>query len=902
VSSPALFRSPPTPVNQIQGRLLSLAAIFLFLFSVTLTLAPAVRIHSWQAEYPWQHWLGYAAWLAAILFAHLQTARRLPYRDPYLLPATALLSGWGLLTIFRLAPSFGFRQSAWLLVAVAVVAVGLRLPHDLGFLRRYKYLWLTGGLLLTALTFLIGTNPSGAPYPRLWLGGFGIYLQPSEPLKLLLIIYLAAYLAGGVSGFTPRLLLLSPRLLPLLAPTLLMTGAALLVLVLQRDLGTSTIFLFLYAAIVYIASGNKRILLLSGLAFLLAAIVGYSLFDVVRLRVEAWSDPWSDPSGRSYQIVQSLLAIANGGLLGRGPGLGSPGLVPVPHSDFIFVSIVEETGLMGALGLLLLLGLVTVRGLRTALRAPDSFRRFLAAGLTAYLVSQSILIISGNLRLLPLTGVTLPFVSYGGSSLLTSYLALFFLLVISDQEQARPAAFMTTPCPEPKLYLQLGAILLSGLLAAALATGWWACYRAPELLARTDNARLAIADRYVPRGLILAQDDTPLAQNQGQPGSLTRQYPYPDLSPLVGYTHIVYGRSGLEDRLDPFLRGLEGYPSLDIWWHHLLYGQPPPGLDVRLTLDIELQNTASDLMRGQRGALVLLSSRSGDILAMASQPAFDPNQLDQTWTELVQDPASPLLNRAAQGQYQPGTALGALLLAAFQEQGESLPPVPSSLSFPLEVGGTRLILNCALEPAELTWPSVIAAGCPGPMATLGEQIGQQTQAAAEPLLDLFQRLGFYSTPAIDLPAASSTAPDSLPEPQQYQAVGQAELRLSPLQMALATATLSNNGFRPAPRLVQALQTAEGEWANQAALASANPVFSGEAANATASALRVSNLPIWQSVARAQNAPGEAITWYLAGTLPDWTGQPVNLVLVLEEDNPAQAVEIGQQVLSDWLNR
>jgi cell division protein FtsW (lipid II flippase) len=897
-----LLRSPPSPVNRIQGRLLSLAGIFLFLFSVTLTLAPAVRSHSWQADYLWQHWLGYAAWLAAIIFAHLQTARRLPYRDPYLLPATALLSGWGLLTIFRLAPLFGYRQSAWLLVAVAVMAAGLRLPRDLGFLRRYKYLWLTGGLLLTALTFLIGTNPSGAPSPRLWLGGLGVYLQPSEPLKLLLVIYLAAYLAGGISGFTPRLLLLSPRLLPLLAPTLIMTGAALLILVLQRDLGTSSIFLFLYAAIVYMASGNKRILLLSGLAFLIATVIGFSLFDVVRLRVEAWINPWADPSGRAYQIVQSLLAIASGGVLGRGPGLGSPGLVPIPHSDFIFVSIVEETGLLGALGLLLLLGLVTVRGLRTALRAPDSFRRFLAAGLTAYLVSQSILIIGGNLRLLPLTGVTLPFVSYGGSSLLTSFLALLFLLLISDQEQARAAAFMTTPRPEPQLYLQLGAFLLSGLLAAALATGWWACYRAPDLLSRTDNARLAIADRYVPRGLILAQDNTPLAQNQGQPGSLTRQYPYPDISPLVGYTHIVYGRSGLEDSLDPYLRGLQGYPSLDIWWNHLLYGQPPPGLNVRLTLDIELQNEADELLRGHTGALVLLNPRTGDILAMASQPSFNSNRLDETWSELIQDPAAPFLNRAAQGQYQPGTALGALLLAAFQEQGASLPPVSSSLSFPLEVGDTRLILNCALEPAARTWPGVIAAGCPGPMAILGEQISANAPAGTEPLLDLFQQLGFYSTPAINLPAAGSAAPDSLPDPQQYSAVGQAELRLSPLQMALAAATLSNNGIRPAPRLVQAIQTAEASWANQASLAAASPAFSSQAASAVARSLRVNDLPLWQSVARAQNAPKQAITWYLAGTQPDWAGPPATLVLVLEEDNPAQAIQIGRQILAAWMER
>jgi cell division protein FtsI/penicillin-binding protein 2 len=371
---------------------------------------------------------------------------------------------------------------------------------------------------------------------------------------------------------------------------------------------------------------------------------------------------------------------------------------------------------------------------------------------------------------------------------------------------------------------------------------------------------------------------------------------------LVGYTHIVYGRSGLENSLDPYLRGLQGYPNLNIWWNHLLYGQPPPGLSVRLTVNIELQNAADDLLRGHRGALVILNPRNGDILAMASQPSFDSNRLDETWSELIQDPAAPFLNRAAQGQYQPGTALGALLLAASQEQGASLPPVPTSLSFPLEVGDTSLILNCALEPAERNWPGVIAAGCPGPIAALGDQIRANSPVGAEPLLDLFQRMGFYSTPAINLPAAGSTGPDSLADPQPYSAVGQSELRISPLQMALAAASLSNNGIRPAPRLVGAIQTEQDSWVNQSTLSEPSQVFSSEAANSVAQTLQVNDLPIWESVGRAQNTPEQAITWYLAGVLPDWSGPPAVLVLLLEEDNPDQAIQIGQQILMTWLER
>ena len=171
------------------------------------------------------------------------------------------------------------------------------------------------------------------------MGCCGIYFQPSELLKLLLIVYLAAYLADRPVESSPP-----SRLLPLLIPTLILTGLALLLLIFQRDLGTAAIFLVLYAVIVYSGTGDYRVLIFSILVLILAAIVGYALFDVVDLRVDAWINPWLDPSGRSYQIVQSLLAVANGGLIGRGPGMGNPGLVPIAQSDFIFSAISEESG------------------------------------------------------------------------------------------------------------------------------------------------------------------------------------------------------------------------------------------------------------------------------------------------------------------------------------------------------------------------------------------------------------------------------------------------------------------------------------------------------------------------------------------------------------------------------
>jgi cell division protein FtsW (lipid II flippase) len=880
----------PPPVRQIQGRLLTLAALFLGLYSLALTLSPAARARSWAVTYRWDHWLGFLIWLALFAWVHLQSERRLPERDPYLLPLAALLSGWGLLTIWRLYPSFGLRQALSLGVVLVVFIAGLRLSSNLAFLRQYKYVWLSGGLILTGLTLLLGTNPATGSSPRLWLGCCGFYLQPSEPLKLLLIVYLAAYLADHPNVFTSAqpggLTVKRQNLLTLqaLAPTLVIIGLTLLLLLVQRDLGTATIFIFLYTAIIFVATGRARIVLISALTLAAAGLAGYALFDVVRLRVDAWLNPWLDPSGRSYQIVQSLIAVANGGLVGRGPGLGNPTLVPVSHSDFIFTAIVEESGLLGAIALVVLLALLAVRGLQVAIQAPDRYRRYLASGLTAYLIGQSVLIAGGNLRLLPLTGVTLPFVSYGGSSLLTAFLSLLILLHISNHARPQPAyAFNTRP------YLTLGAFLLLGLGAVGLGTGWWAYYRGPALVERTDNARRAIADRYVPRGSILDRHGEVLADTAGSPGDLTRQAHYAPLGAVLGYVDPVYGLSGLEAGLDPYLRGLqtEGLPArfaLAVWWNHLLYGQPPPGLDVRLSLDLASQQVADQLLGEHASALVLLNSQSGEILALASHPTFDPNRLDQRWSDLIKDPHTPLLDRATLGRYPPGSALGAFLLAAALERG-NLPSLPGDLNVTL---GNQA-LQCASQASAFDWGPAIAVGCPAAQLALGQSLG------AQEVLQLYAALGLYTPPAVRLPADSLPAPQAFADPIRAM-LGQDDIGVSPLQMALAAATLSNAGNRPAPRLAMAVDLPQEGWNTLAPLGEAAPVFNASSAEAAASALGTQDSTTWQTTAVVPNGPGKSVSWSLAGTLPSWNGTPLTLVVLLEENNPDLAQAIAQAVL------
>ncbi len=800
--------------NQRESRLLNAAAVFLFLYSIILTLSPAVRERTWNVSYRFSHWIGFAIWIGCVFIAHRVSSRQLPERDPYFLPLASLLSGWGILTIWRLDSSFGLRQAMWLGVSSAAFAILLFAQKNLSFLRRYKYILLTSGLALTALTLLLGTNPTGFG-PRLWLGCCGLYLQPSEPLKLLLVIYLAAYLSSRLP--------IRQRIFPLLVPTVFVTGLALLLLIVQRDLGTASIFISLYTVILYIATGKRRVLLAAVATLVLAGLVGYFFIDIIHIRLDSWLNPWNDPTGHSYQIIQSLLAVADGGIFGRGPGLGSPGLVPVSHSDFIFSAISEETGLAGTSGLLAIFGLILVRGLIASLRAADRFRRLLAAGLTAYLGIQSLLIIGGNLRILPLTGVTLPFVSYGGSSLLTSFIAIGLLIVISSPPDEVESAALASPRP----YYLLATLLGLGLITASLTAAWWAVVRSPDLLTRTDNPRRAIADRYVLRGQLLDRNSKPIDTTSGKSGTYQRIYLYPDLAPLTGYIEPTYGQAGLEASLDDYLRGLQGNPSSAISWNYLLYGTPPPGLDVRLSLDLELQRKADQLLGTFKGAVVLLNAQTGEILVMASHPMYDPNKLSETGSFLAQDKNTPLVNRAAQGMYPPGDAV-----------------IPFLDSF-----------------------------------------GSVNGLSDKQVSDLYEKLGFYTAPQASMPVSPASPKGELNN-----------LRVSPLQMAIAAASLSNAGTRPAPRIALAVNTPQQGWVVLPPSSDPVKVFSADVVGNITHILSTQDQPFWEWTAGFSGSNTEPYSWYLGGTLPKWQGTPLTVIVLIEGNYPTTAQGIGQQLL------
>lgn len=384
--------------------------------------------------------------LAAMVVVHLLLTSRLRAADQVIYPLACLLAGLGLVMIRRLRPSEALslsqsdatRQVVGIvagLVLMAIAALGFR---DYRRLTRYKYTLAAFGFALILGTKVFGVDPYHEGYKR-WFGYHGFYYQPVELLKILLVIFFAAYLDEKREVLSSAYLPLGRLRLPPLqyvGPLFTTWILALGLLLFQNDLGSALLFFGIFLSMVYVATPRRFYSLLGLVMIIAGAVVAYHFNAHVRERVVTWLNPWpyahADPGQpSSYQLVQALIGIASGGIPGEGLGQGRPGFIPVAHSDFIFSAFGEELGLLGAMFILACYLVLAFRGLRIAALARDPFDKLLAAGLTSALVIQALVIIGGNIRLLPIAGVTLPFMSYGPSSLLSNFIIVGMLLRIS---------------------------------------------------------------------------------------------------------------------------------------------------------------------------------------------------------------------------------------------------------------------------------------------------------------------------------------------------------------------------------------------------------------------------------------------------------------------------------------
>ncbi len=390
--------------------------------------------------------------LGLLVVAHAAVRLFARGADPTLLPLAAILHGLGYVMITRLDDELAGLQTTWSIVAIAVFTVTLIVVQRAPDLARYRWVLLFAGIGLLLLPMVpgLGFSAGGA---RIWVSVGPINFQPGEFAKLALAVFFAAYLADNRELIAARTWRVGFLRLPepqYLLPLVVAWGFAVLVMVGQRDLGSSLLFFALFIVMLWVATERPAYLIVGAVLFVSAAYVAWHLFDHVQTRVSIWLDPWADPLDSGYQIVQALYGLTDGGLVGTGLGRGSPGQVPEAQNDFIFTAIGEELGLLGGTAVLIAYLLLIGAGLRVALRTDNTFEKLLATGLTTILGVQAFIITAGVIKLVPLTGITLPFVSYGGSSLVSNYILLALLIRLSDSGARRRHELPDDPTPRER--------------------------------------------------------------------------------------------------------------------------------------------------------------------------------------------------------------------------------------------------------------------------------------------------------------------------------------------------------------------------------------------------------------------------------------------------------------------
>ena len=769
---------------------------------------------------------------AAFIVAHISIRFLAPDADPAILPVVFALSGIGIAFVTRLAPELALNQVIWLFVGVAAMILILAVSRHMEKLANYKYTLMVLGfaLLLSPLLPIVGTEIYGS---RIWLSIGPLSFQPGELAKVVIVLFLASYLSSNremLSVFTWRI---GPFRLPdirTLAPMLVMWVIVLLIVIFEKDLGSAVVFFFVFLAMLYVATGKKFYLII-GILLMVAGCVGAFMgFTHVQVRVANWLDPFSDPQGDGYQMLQGLFSMADGDLFGVGIGRGLADNIPVVESDFIFAAIAEECGLLGAAGVLLLYLSFAIRGYVTAARAKSDFSSMTSVGLTPTIVLQAFIIVGGVTRLIPLTGLTLPFVSQGGSSLLASFIAVGFLLRCGDEatgvghEMANITGAFGANSQLGRVALGkrlTNALIILSVLIALLVANITVIMviQAGDYQNMAGNNHTIAKQATVKRGTISTADGTVLAESvQADNGTYVRQYPAGDLAPqVVGYYSTKYGAAGLESTYNDTLTGEQHYAT----WLDVLNAQAgitQPGNDIVLSIDSNIQRAAQSALEGYTGACVVIDPKTGAVLAMASSPTYNAGDYEAVLDAAAADDSiTSLLNRATQSQYAPGSTFKVVTFATALENNMADENALYDSPGEMEIGNGPVSNFNNNSLGTITLAQALAYSSNTVFAQLGVQMGAQMLVAGA------DRFGFDEQMPFDLPLAESVMGDPSTMTTwetAWAAVGQPvnsyndNRRIGPfatvLEMAMVGCGIANDGTIMHPYLVEGIYNANGQ--------------------------------------------------------------------------------------------
>lgn len=852
----------------------------------------------------------------AFIASHFAICALAPNADNALLPLTYLLSGIGIIFVFRLAPDLATNQLIWLFTGVAMMVVTLILVRSINALSRYKYTIMLLGIILLLLPAVIGTEHYGS---KIWLSIGGFSFQPSEIAKILIVIFLASYLAENremLSVSSRRVLGIQIPDFKTLLPMIFMLVLSLLIVIFERDLGSALLFFGLFLVMIYVCTGRFGYVFVSVLLLAVAAVVMYFCFSHVQERIAIWLDPFAYAQDDGYQLVQALYSMADGGMIGVGIGEGLPTSIPVVESDFIFAAIAEEMGLLGAAGVLIAFLLFCIRGFATAARARRDVDAFAAVGLTASISFQAFVIVGGVTGLIPLTGVTLPFMSQGGSSLISSFIIVGLLLRTGDDAPGRSAELTSASHKHDvgilgrvalgkritrmlTIFAVLFALLIANLTDIMVV-------RADEIKSLSTNNHTIAKSQRVERGSIFTSDGVVLAESiEQEDGSYERNYPQGDLAAhLLGYYSTQYGSTGLESSLNETLTGEQDFSTIQAAINSLA-GISNPGNNVTLTINSEIQQAVEDALEGKVGAAVLLDPETGAVLAMASSPTYDVNDVASYLSGEVSSDA--LFNRATYGLYAPGSTFKTLTLALAIENG--IATLDSTYDSPgtIDIGGGQISTINETDYGTISLVRAFAVSSNTVFAQIGTEIGSET------LVSGAETFGFNSTIDTDFGITTSLMPD--PDEMTLwetawaavgQPVGEHESPAGPqatvVQMAMVAAAMANDGQIMTPYVVDHISSPEGaiitstspsvyaqvvsaETAEQVSQAMAQVVSSG-----TGTAAQVSGAEVVGKTGTAQTSVEDDNSWFIGTATAN--GQSVTIAIVVEDSTSSVSSTVG----------
>ena len=689
---------------------------------------------------------------------------------------TVFLIVIGFLILLKVNPQLATRQLLWIIMGCFICLISLTFlkyfSHDFVLKAKFKWLFLTIFLLSTPLIW--GIEVSGATS---WLEIWGLRFQPAEAAKLSFSVFLASWFKDNqekrnLAGW----------------PVWVSTFLCLALLVLQRDLGTGLVFYLVFLVFLYVSSGKLKGPILGLIFLVFGGLWAYYYFPHVENRILAWLNPWSEPHRGGYQIIRSLFALANGGIFGVGLGGGLPQMIPEAHTDFIFSALGEQLGLLGSTGAILIYIFFLHFSLQRAQSIPTIGSRLLAVGLTSLIIIQTLIIMGGVSKLIPLTGLPLPFMSYGGSAIVSNFVLLSIILWLERGQGAVELTHKIRIIKLKKLLFFLFLILVINL-------SFWQVIKAQDLKENPENPRWGLIEKLTARGTIYDSQGGILAGSSSN--STERYYPLKDSAAhLVGYISAIYGKAGLENTLEHYLLAIPDLKS----------GILPvnrQGWNVHTTINPRLQQLAGELLQNKKGAIVVLEVDTGNILALASGPSFNPNELTKYWNELQDNETGVFVNRATQGLYPPGSVFkiltGTVLLQLKPEVLKDKTHLPQEIL----VEGYK-IKDMVYRPF-LSFQE--ALGYSSNVFFIKHFLDFNWEEINLALEKSFQINNDFST--LGLSVAQASLGQVIDQPDfAATVIGQGEVLVTPLHMAVWAGAIANGGTMLKPRIVDKIVSSD----------------------------------------------------------------------------------------------